>query len=970
MPYLLVDSFIGGLDSRRHPLTAKASTLRKLDNAHITRGGEIEKRKAFWALADPQIFGSFGAVAGIDSIYIFKPSQSAIADQTITVWPSNTKFTIQYIVHPIDPTILLTGVPSSTIYGGKPLIVAKFANGDRFPYWNGKIISQAIGGVIPFQATQTIGSFPFQAWNAWLAKELNNGSFVGCAPESLISKDDNHIYVKEGSKLTKVDYYASYEPFGFGSPSTVTITGGLGKKFTVKYIGEDSADAKLKFEISNPQEATIPVPGEGARGYLTFLSSQRYSFRISYYQIDWGRNVSSPWGGGNFFTPGFVVSSIKAGTDELTSYDVTLQAGQSYVDFWKAVADSVNASSDLHGYIATPGGIPNVDYDGLTITEGPSSNDTGVLAFSMTIGYPGKTDLTYTTSAADVGFGSYWTRGRGNGWPFRIINVTQGGGIEKMDVNGTNIISKRINYKGDMTQFVQSVVDLINASTATTGYAAYRSSLAVVVFNDTLSINSNQLTVYPHGTMKVANASITFSGGKSGVSGKSQKTNIRLIPRTGTAPNYSGSDLLGAYSTGVKVAFTIEDESGNITTLGADTLSGVKPDTVFTYKNKAYISSESVFYFSALNDATRWESTAIGSGFIDTSNNSGIHQNITGIGVYQGKLAVFTRNNIQIWSVDPDPSLNRLEQDLNGTGCLSSNSVSSFGSVDTFYISDAGLRSLRSRDNYDSAFMNDAGHPIDSILIQDVRALSEEGKSQICSIVEPDDNRFWVAIGGTIYVYSYFPGSQITAWSTYTPKAYMSYNEWNGSPFYPGDGSVHYPTDGSSPAPAAFGAAFIITPPGPTPPTPPQVVYETWLQNATIGPIQAMVVLNGRVFVRAGNYFYLYGGEDNATYDSSLVVAELPYLDASKPATFKEAKGIDMTCQGEWTVEMGFDHTVPTVRDEIARVSQSTFALGRFPATGYGTHFGPRIINDKEGYALLANFIVHYDEMHSKHEAG
>ncbi|CAB4198987.1 hypothetical protein UFOVP1325_42, partial [uncultured Caudovirales phage] len=114
----------------------------------------------------------------------------------------------------------------------------------------------------------------------------------------------------------------------------------------------------------------------------------------------------------------------------------------------------------------------------------------------------------------------------------------------------------------------------------------------------------------------------------------------------------------------------------------------------------------------------------------------------------------------------------------------------------------------------------------------------------------------------------------------------------------------------------------------------------------------------------------LYGGWDNATYDNSEVIAELPYLDGSKPATFKEAKGIDMTCQGNWTVEIGFDHTAPTARDTIAEVSQSTFALGRFPATGYGTHFGPKITNASDGYALLANFIVHYDEMHSKHEAG
>ncbi|CAB4212711.1 hypothetical protein UFOVP1435_29 [uncultured Caudovirales phage] len=960
MPYLLVDSFGGGLDSRRHPLTAKASTLRVLNNAHITRGGEIEKRKAFQVVSDPRISGSFGAVAGIGTIYIFKPNESQYPD--VSFWvnePSggsgkSVKFTIQYLLHPFEPQHLLSGIRSATIYGGYPFVVAEFNNGDRFPFWNGKIISQSIGGIIPANAADLVGAFPYNNWNAWLASLLNNGKFLGI--ETLVAKDDNNIYVKEGTNLTKTDYFASYESFGFNNTSTVTVTGGVNKKFTVKYIGEDNSTALLKFDITNSQEASSPVPGQGAKGYMTFLNSRTYSFRISYSEINWGRNVSSPWGAGNFFTPGFVVKSIKAGEDELTSYDVTLQAGQSYADFWKAVSDSVNVDADTHGYTSTPGGIVNVDWHGMTITEGESSNDTGVQSYSMTIGYPGKADYTMTTSAADVGFASYWSRGRGNGYPFRIINATQGGGIEKMDVNGVNIIGHRINYKGDMTNFVQSVVDLINNNTATTGYAASRSSLALIVFNNTLSTNTNQLTVYPHGTMKVAESTITFSGGKSGISGKSQKTNIRLIPRTlapGGGPfDYVGSDLMLAYMNKVKVAFTIEDESGNIKTLGADTLSGVKPDIAFTYKNKAYLTSESVFYFSALNDVTRWESTATGSGFIDTSNNSGVHQNITGLGIYAGKLSVFTRNNIQIWALDPDPTLNRLEQDLSGTGCLSANSVSSFGSVDTFYISDAGLRSLRSRDNYDSAFMNDAGHPIDSLLIQDVRALTEDNKKKICAIVEPDDNRFWVAIGGKIYVYSYFPGSQINAWSTYTPKPYMTFPEWLGSnfniaPFAAGEGGVEPPV------------------------IPPEFHdYEQWLETVSINTIDAMVILDGRVYLRSGDHFFLYGGWDNATYDNSEVIAELPYLDGSKPATFKEAKGIDMTCQGNWTVEIGFDHTAPTARDTIAEVSQSTFALGRFPATGYGTHFGPKITNASDGYALLANFIVHYDEMHSKHEAG
>ena len=50
MPYILVDDFRGGLDTRRLDGLILALFV-TLKNAHITRGGEIEKRQAFVSLA-------------------------------------------------------------------------------------------------------------------------------------------------------------------------------------------------------------------------------------------------------------------------------------------------------------------------------------------------------------------------------------------------------------------------------------------------------------------------------------------------------------------------------------------------------------------------------------------------------------------------------------------------------------------------------------------------------------------------------------------------------------------------------------------------------------------------------------------------------------------------------------------------------------------------------------------------------
>ena len=47
MSYYVTENFSAGIDTRKHPLTAPAGTLRQLKNCHVTPGGEIEKRLAF-----------------------------------------------------------------------------------------------------------------------------------------------------------------------------------------------------------------------------------------------------------------------------------------------------------------------------------------------------------------------------------------------------------------------------------------------------------------------------------------------------------------------------------------------------------------------------------------------------------------------------------------------------------------------------------------------------------------------------------------------------------------------------------------------------------------------------------------------------------------------------------------------------------------------------------------------------------
>ena len=96
MPYILVEDFKGGLDTRRTNVTSVPGSLVTLKNAHLTRGGEIEKRKAFVQLATLPVDGSNnpvtkGLAAAGGQIYVF--GSAASTDVTFaTGTPTNINY--------------------------------------------------------------------------------------------------------------------------------------------------------------------------------------------------------------------------------------------------------------------------------------------------------------------------------------------------------------------------------------------------------------------------------------------------------------------------------------------------------------------------------------------------------------------------------------------------------------------------------------------------------------------------------------------------------------------------------------------------------------------------------------------------------------------------------------------------------------------------------------------------------------
>ena len=154
-----------------------------------------------------------------------------------------------------------------------------------------------------------------------------------------------------------------------------------------------------------------------------------------------------------------------------------------------------------------------------------------------------------------------------------------------------------------------------------------------------------------------------------------------------------------------------------------------------------------------------------------------------------------------------------------------------------------------------------------------------------------------LALGNSIYVFSYYPSSKISAWSVY--ETGFTVNQW------------------------AFDGTNILA--------------------------------------RSGNDLYALGGTDNQTYDNSTVEVQLPFLDAGSPATSKDFTGLDVTCENEWTVSVATDPTDISTIEEIATVNKTTYGLGRVSMTGYSTHIAPKFVCTKQGNAKLGNVVVHYE---------
>ena len=443
-------------------------------------------------------------------------------------------------------------------------------------------------------------------------------------------------------------------------------------------------------------------------------------------------------------------------------------------------------------------------------------------------------------------------------------------------------------------------------------------------------------------------------------------------------------ELRGTWATRELYGVVLTDAvTGRSERWGSGMVTGVHPTYLFTYKSKVYaLAGDTAYYCDFLGDPTIWNRTnAVGASFIAMSNQFGAAEDVVALSNFQSGLAFLSRNTSQLWDVDPLPANYNQRQVLRAVGTCAPLSVEAMGDADVYFLSDSGVRSLRVRVATNNAVVTDVGSPIQKLLKAILQGLTDTEKAGARAVIEPELNIYWCYIPeagttGKIWVFGYFQESEVAGWTKYSPgyetTLVAGTEHFNGGGIYSVTGLVvgrKYYWDPNGNAWTITSGTTSVTAAGVFVPqstgatisgNPGASLNGAKLYGQVAFTPEWMLVHNGRVYVRSGDTFYLYGGADNQTYDACWPQGDTPFFSAQSPGTMKSYNGVGLVAEGYWRVSVG---AKPSDADAVktAYVGQDdTLERGKSLVALQGTHFKLRFEELSRGYALLSSAMLHY----------
>lgn len=336
-----------------------------------------------------------------------------------------------------------------------------------------------------------------------------------------------------------------------------------------------------------------------------------------------------------------------------------------------------------------------------------------------------------------------------------ITDGSDGGEITDLSIDGVSLLSDAVAWAGSTADTAQALVDAINDEETSPDYEA-----EIGDEDSTVIVRASEKGWEYNGYEVQVSASDVTVEAEEELSGGESKTQPQIVK----------ADVVGDFDGWHIYQLSLDGRDFRLAGQAAGT-----GRVVLAFNNKLYSVTRSLLYFSGFAseeppvepDPFGWDSNeTTGAGFINMTTQEAGADNLIGLGIYQDNVAVFSRSSIHLWSMDADPENNKRVQVLPNTGVIAPRTILSFGDQDLFFLAPFGIRSLRARDSSNAATAEDIGSPVDDVLVPYMFGLDSGIRERAASALDRQ-GRYWLAIGDRLYVLSHFPGSDVTAWSTY-----------------------------------------------------------------------------------------------------------------------------------------------------------------------------------------------------------
>lgn len=934
MPYISIDNFKFGLDTRREQLANQPGTLLTCENGFINVGGEIERRKSFGQDADLSAIDS-NADTGIFGLEVISGG--------LVAFGSAVPFANKYITG--------VGVAISNIVSSGA---------------GGLINITVVNGVIT-AATVSVGGAGYAA-NDYVTP-------VGAFGTGAVIKI---LTIGGGGAILTLSVIRGYQQ------SMPVITTAMPVGYTYQQLIHPALTDS--YVLDGPWGDPALGGGYGGLGTADATNYDRTKHRITSVGFSTNYNgksfVSATFADGNTFLyyDGSIIRNSSDGVmfnsyttnlkrNQVITYELARQVLQ--ISGWGANA---NNASGLIGAVGPA--LPSLGWQQFCRIGCPASTTFAMSATFTASGVVYFADYVHaaTSIVAAPPTGSFSVNGApGNAYiidaPFSTTNATR------------VYLNLSVAWAVSNNNTATLIATAVNLLTADHGYSAV--AVGALVTITAPSPASPALGAFS-GSFNVTSADVTAAG-----------VHVFTTSYNNAFGQRGTVTVDGPWATGDTWTLSVAGSAVSFTA-GLGNIANQAYICGLKFGQRIYIGFGSTFAFSAVNNVTKWESQDIGAGKITYNTQYGQQDTVQAFSQFQSRLAVFGTQSIQIWITNADPLQFSISQTLDNTGTVAPLSVQSVGDFDTYYLDQSGVRSLRAKEVTLNAFIDDVGSAI-NLKIQnasigyntalacgvvdpltknywlylngDIYVFANQLSSQIraWSTFKPtfqgaNLSRFRNSTGGTIRFW-YGKDADITTMFFVDVTAGASF-----------DLEINFRKVGLGATPATFNtvddsfSGEIVY-------TGTEVAQFNSNQTAFV-PVK-FVISNKRVYcLSSDNKVYLYGGASNNSYDNCVLTAELPWSGSKTPSTLKHAKGGTIIAGGAWKLFMGMDpqggelNLVSSFGNAASpnEVVDSTVSPPyKFSYTALGTHYKIKCVTKPYGQTtfgrdVLSSLLFKYSE--------